>query len=259
MMDLDRNKVFMIIIAILTLIIASLGGYIVFEKYFKGHEVNQKIDETKPSSKEKVVLDSMKIDKTKAFVYTAKYLDKSTKIELPMINLNSQEAKVVNDQIKVIYDQLLQQNAVFELNHGGIVSSDYHYTVNGSILSVLIHTFVQGTDTPVENYYAYNFNLTTGHMYSYQDIYQVAGATSTNIHSKVETAIREYIENQNEKLWESEEQKQEFIKNSIQKYYELVNANQITSYLDKNKTLKVITTILLPAGQETFQRVLAVN
>ncbi|MBS7021386.1 MAG: hypothetical protein KH135_06015 [Firmicutes bacterium] len=258
-MDLDRNKTFMLIIAILTLVIASLGGYIVFDKYFKGYTVENEINEEEPASKDKEKLDSLKIDKTKAYVYHVKYTGDNEKIELPMINLNSQEAKATNDAIKLIYDQLVQQKAIFELNQSGTVSSEYHYTVNGSILSVMIHTRVQGTDTPVENYYAYNFNLTTGGTYSYQDIYLASGATNTNIHSKVETAISEYMEGQNDKLWETEAQKQTYIKNSIQKYYELVNANQITAYLDKNKSLRVITTILLPAGQETFQRVLEIK
>ena len=189
---MKNKKLVIILIIVVVLIIAGIVGFII-------------LNQEKKSENEEVTGDT-----TKGYVYQAKYENNVEQtsykdnfgreysvedIKLPYINLDSEDAKKANKEIEELHKNLIKE---FKENLGyaqqKMMTNDfvtsYNTYINGDILSILIEED-RGYDGKLHNsYYTYNFDIKTGKMLSYEEVYKKAGFTEENISEKVENAIR---------------------------------------------------------------------
>ena len=177
----------MIIVLLLVLAVGVLAG-VMFSGKDKPEIVKQ-IEEIVNKDEEKV---SKKIDESKDWVYDAEYLKENKKIYqdsakteeyavnsdkdlvVPYININSEYAKTVNENIKKLYDDYYSKYGTeFTTPYSNEYKCYNHYQlkyekyINDNILSVIItlsegQVVVDGgTGGGTSTKYAYNFNLDT--------------------------------------------------------------------------------------------------
>lgn len=187
------------LVIILCLLVLGLGGYIVYDKALsnKSDDINQ--TKTEDSNI------TLKTDDTKDWVYDAEYKydnkyteytreyatagtidtygisisygdNKLGSLKVPYININSNDAKKVNEQLENLYLKYAKEfdeNAEASKNNVGVVCTqvlNYKYYKYENIVSVIIYDDLQCTSPFVFNYHSYTFDLTTGKLLSYDDL-----------------------------------------------------------------------------------------
>ena len=199
----------------------------------------------------------LKIDGSKDFVYDASYssgfsVEKYSAnddvyylkdIVVPYFNINSVDASRVNDDVSYIYSNLVD---VYErgVNGEGIGDSVYFIKDCGykSIIfdnvSSTIFTYSYGvTNAQVPTYLTYNFDLTDGHLLSYQDICNKLGYS--DIDSMVLSVIRSYYNDYNSSSFDVELA----IQNSYSNYLSSVSEGTVRYFIDGNNLLNVVVSM----------------
>ena len=177
-------------------------------------------------------------------------------IKVPYININSDDAKEVNEKIKNVFNSAI---SVFSEGCDNKISyvdkCSYNSYVNGNVLSVILTYGVGGTDVVYPDYYAYNFDLEDGDLLSYDDVYETVGYNENSVDIKVKKEISSYLNSQ----FSSVPNLDEYTKKSENYYDEAVDDDKIMCYIDQNKKLNVITNVYFPAGREYTQKVFTIN
>lgn len=187
-----------IIVILLIILSGGIGWYLGKEgKLFNN---NNTVEESKTSKK---------IDESKDWVYNAEYIKENKKVYtdsaktekyavnsnddliVPYININSEYAQTVNENIKTIYDNCYSKYGSEKItSYSDTHKSYYHYILNyethlnNNILSVivkLVNTEVVvdgGTGGGVTTVYTYNFNLDTLNEASLNEMAVKCGFTS---------------------------------------------------------------------------------
>lgn len=269
-----------IIIIVLAVIVLSIGGYLVYDKFINKNEEtttstknseNDKLDEIQTDERVK------KIDYSKEYVYDAEYEHNATSesystsentynvsdIVVPFININSTDANSANTMIKGMYNICISKfNEGINDNITYVDKCNYESYINNDILSIVITYGFGGTDIVNYGYMTYNFDLTTGLKVSYEDLYKNAGLTSENINTKVNNAIDKYLENELSTLspdnYEAGEDINTYKKYSYNYYNDLVNNKTLGYYLDSNLRLNIVTNVGMPIGREIFSVILKI-
>lgn len=221
---------------------------------------------------------SIKIDDTKELVYNANYSYKNISnesyynqnmnktyslkdINMPYINIDSEEASNANEEIKALFDELAK---FFEQEYNDTKTwyntASYKTYTRDNLLSIVITVVSGGTNIEQYKYYTYNFNLDTLKSYSYEEAYKLAGFNSSNIDVKSENAIKkcETI-TQFEKSAQSEEDITTYIQKSINNYTNAVNDKTIKYFIDENNELNIVVKIELPVGTGEFDTIIKVK
>lgn len=223
-----------------------------------------------PNTTTTTVPSSLKIDSTKEWVYIAEYSyevesDNFTDlydtpfnvkdIIAPYINIDSSDAEETNKQIKELFYQVINEYNVAFTNKEATSTLNYESYLNGDILSVVLEHLDASQES---DYYTYNFNIKTGNLLTFEDIYQIAGLTDTNIESKVEVAITNYI---NDFLVETNQNvlAEKFISPSIEFFYNPESISYIGYFLDKDKNFNIATILSLPIGHGDYYRILTIK
>ena len=161
---------------------------------------------------------SIKIDESKEYVYDAdyKYDNKYTKysddynepgdtidyfginiprgkndittLKVPYLNINSNEAKIVNEELEKIYLKYAEEfdkyaadaekNSNNPICHQILNYKKYQYN---NILSIIVFYDTQCTSPFVFNYLTYNFDLTTGNKISFEEMVSILGYNKDTI------------------------------------------------------------------------------
>ena len=196
-------------------------------------------------SKEKQELNKNKIFPNYAYVFQAPYVD-SKDFKLPMINLNGEVAIQKNQEIKKMYETLLQEKKNLK-EMGYNIISNYQYTVHGYILSILIYIQHRNPDKSIYSYLTYNFYLSDQSIASYETIYQKASISNFNIDLKVKNAIHEWVDSKTE-IKQSE--KNEYANYIFEQYQKELKQNTLLYYLDENDKLNIMIPIVAPNQKE---------
>ena len=184
-------------------------------------------------------------------------------LKVPFININSDDAKKVNKSLEKLYITTAKSfdlNATYDEN--GPLSRfvlNYKFYINNDILSVAIVDGGQATYIWLFNYYTYNFDLKTGKLLTYKDIYTKVGIKENEIENKVEQVI---INKQKEIMKDDDyfETNFETFKNeSITNYKNSIYNNTLQYYLDENNKLSIITTFSVPAGSGEYDYNIKIN
>ena len=172
-------------------------------------------EEDEQEDKDKKSADGEKIDENKPWVHDANYNDgKTTKtattlegtkwnsidtLVLPYININSDYAKKVNDELKSIYDADYKMYGKTDSQNGYnsefIAKIDYEYTTSNKVLSLVVredYGVVNGGLST--NYYTYNFNLDTLDEASMEEVYKECGFSSKqDLEEKINITIENAV------------------------------------------------------------------
>ena len=271
----------LLILAIFVIIIMGAFAYKLYKDNAKEVQKSEELQAQVNTLQEKVIKLSenenklvSKIDNTKDWVYDAEYTKNVTAdsytaaggstfyakdIVVPYININSSYAGKANTEIKKVFN-----SAISTYNEGVSNKLDYvdecnykKYNSNNNI-SVVLTFGVGATDVVHPQYYTYNINLKTGNELTYEEVYKIAGFSSNNIESKVETAITKFMK---EKLnFEPDKNNFDTYNNeTIANYKKSINDNTLKYFLDNNGKLNIIVTISIPAGIRHWDEIIPVD
>lgn len=236
-----------------------------------------------------------KVNKNEEYVYDANYEKNVSKksyvdsfdgnisvndIRVPYINIKSDDAEKVNSKLKEMHDELVdyfKENLKIEdskkIFPGG---STVYYNVYryDDILSVSItKRYHGGTDVDTYKYYAYNFDIKTGNLLSYDDLISRLGSvtynvdyTSSNVKTYVSRAIdiysknelKDYTLNSTEKIYDGMTYT-EMLNEDIKNYENSISDNSLVYYCDSNGNLNVVVNLLFPWGAGHFDTVLTID
>lgn len=195
-----NKKVTILLIAIIIVLILAIGVYVGL--WFAGNNtkiINNKeeVVKEKENSKTEDNKATKKIDETKPWVYDADYKDGKKdkiiipeysneedsvleKLIVPYININSNYAKSVNEEIRAMYEKAYNQFGKENDNKSIVyIDMEYSYYYNENILSVVITTRDGVLNGGLSReYIIYNFNLNTLEKASLEDIYKECGFVS---------------------------------------------------------------------------------
>lgn len=183
-----------------------------------------------------------KIDETKDIVYTAykgEYKENGYVYELPFINIDSEDVRLINNEIQSIIDwlkELLSEGFI------DIRSYKYEYYINNNVLSVVIF---EDDDYGAEygKILVYNIDIYTG-----KKLDSKASLEANNIFvTEVESHLKEAYDKVFNKVWgQSDRFNEQYV--DYTKYYikTKIDGNEI--YLDENKNVILKVTFPNIAG-----------
>ena len=167
----------------------------------KKKEEAKEQEETKKKEEEISKTTTIKIDDSKGFVYDAEYDRGSAPSEyglgdktyylsdlvVPYININTDAARLANDNIKSVFDEVLARyNEGASGKSSYVKFCEYKYYINNNILSVVFKTGLGGTGVVHPYYHTYNFDLNTGNRLTINDAYAIKGFDAEGIRAKVQ-------------------------------------------------------------------------
>ena len=91
---------------------------------------------------------------------------------------------------------------------------------------------------------------------SYEEVYTLANISSTNIDSKIESAITSVLK---ERLKDTKNDLSTCINESIDNYKASVNNNTLKYFLSENNKLNVVVKLSIPAGTGEFDTIITVE
>ncbi len=260
-----RNTLLYVIITILCVLVLLLGGYIVYDKLEKN---DNELSDKKQDENKNVT----KLDDTRDWIYDAEYEKNVTAnsyttvynntyyaddIKVPYINVNSAYAKRANNEISQVFDEAIKvYNDGLSNKTSYVDECNYKNYLNGNNLSVVLTYGVGSTDVVHPKYYTYNINLITGNELSYEEVYTLANISSTNIDSKIESAITSVLK---ERLKDTKNDLSTCINESIDNYKASVNNNTLKYFLSENNKLNVVVKLSIPVGTGEFDTIITVE
>ena len=215
--------------------------------------------------------EELKVNPDKEWIYDAEYekdvIQDSYKTEydeeyfvkdiiVPYININSDDAKKANEEIKKVFDDALDcYKAGIEDKLTYVDECGYKSYARNGILSVIL-TFGHGaTDVVYPDYYAYCFDLTTGNKLDYKKICDWAGVSEKSLYEKVEKAITE----RSKELIPEGEDFDKYNNLSLDYYKKAVEEGKIQAFIGEGNTLNIITKMHFPAGREESFEIITVK
>ena len=201
---------------------------------------NNELESTVEIGQEERITGQIKLP-TESKVYTYyETLKKGPNFRIPKINIDSDDARKINDEI----DEMVKnaQQFVEDYNKDNIEGEgpsyiDYHYYINNDILSVVIE-YSSGYD--YMEFKVYNINIKTGKKYTNEDILKVKNISIDKFEERLSNTFgeqlkEEYKDIENEEL---KEQYKEIYSKTISKENCSINNNQI--FLDNDNEISVV-------------------
>lgn len=263
------------------LLIIGLGGYIIYDKFID-KEIGNNNNENKVENNNKQEVFVSKINEDSNWVYDKTYDYKVYKngnsnynngdgykaikeIVVPFINIDTQEAKKANKEFEKLFYEAVdiynlgaeeyEENLIINEetpNYWVVRDFDYIEYINNDIISVNFVYSYSSTFVPKLKYVTYNFDLKTGELVSYEDIYTSLDYKSTTLNQKVEetiaNTIKEYLGYDKDPDEKDEDgySINDYIKQSVQNYHKAVQDNSIQYFIDRNKNLNIVVTLIVP-------------
>lgn len=243
-MEKKKNKLLPILTIILAILMAGLITYIIYNNF-----IENKHDKETQTNVDKIY-------KTKEYVYDANY-EISTEIKqyyvyggeklisindlnVPYINIDSDDAKKVNQEIYKIYEDLIKDFEKLSKEEIWYSISSYNSCINDNILSIIITIESAGTSIPNYEYYTYNFDLDNGNLLNYEEVLTKFKLTQEDALTAVKEILNKYIIN---KCYtcsiDNEIYLQEFNK-SLSYYQNNIVNNNLKFFIKENQLIIVL-------------------
>ena len=271
-----ENKKNNVLVIILTIIVIVLGGFIVYDKFIvkEGNSNNVSsntttVNEQKKNENQKV----LKKDSSKELVYgevIGSITDKvgnTTTYEIPSINIDSEYATQVNDEIsskiKKIYEEEKEEfnkymnSTISEGNAYGGTNIKYKYYVNNNILSLVV------SESPSfgVTYYIYNIDIYSGNKVSNNEILLSKNMNAESFKNKIIESFN-HLEKDNMLNSEYAKSDAEFCKSQYDKNISNLSTNSIDSYqmyLNDKNDLNVVYIRENIAGGERSTKIINID
>lgn len=271
-----------ILVIFMFAIICTLTDFIIIDRCLRKYDDKSSVS-TEDNGSSSNIVNSIKIDSTKDYVYDSDYkietkkdsysignnVFKSSDIVVPYVNINSSDAKKVNNELYNLYSNLIEKYNINSESGVSYNTVDYKVYKNSNVLSIVIITTTGGTDVPINNYYTYSFNTNNGKLLSFSDAYIFVGFSDTNIDEKVKSSItlvmsdklkgmKTYNVDTGDGSYYPEGTNFDTYNNeSFDNYKSSIN-NNIKFYIENNK-LNVVVTLSIPAGRGNFDTIITVE
>ncbi len=272
-----KNTKLYVLIAILFVLVLALVSYIIYDKTQNKTPVETPTTDKTNTDEDSDALVS-KIDDTKDWIYDAEYTKNVTAesyktssktyyskdIVVPYINIKSSYVESSNNEIKSIFEDAIKTyNLGVNDKTTYIDECNYQKYNDNDVLSVLLTYGVGATDVVHPKYYTYNIDLKTGKELTYEEVYNIAGFTSTNITSKVENAItkvmQENMSNFSSENYPNGTNFDTYNNESINNYKNSISNNTLKYFLTDNGQLNIVVKLSIPAGTGEFDTVITVD
>ena len=210
-MDNKKHNAFLIILLVIFVCISlALGSFLFYDKVLKNYLNNQnpiKINRDYDNYRKRPNTNNnnyvSKIDSSKYWIYHAPY-DKNVlansydtayetyqakDIVVPYINIDSEDAKKANEEIKKGFDEAINVYNEGVENKTSFVKIVYEKFIDNNLASVNLMFGKGGTDVIRPDYYPYTFDLTTGKLLSFEELYQRFNLNKNQIERKIKEEI----------------------------------------------------------------------
>ncbi|MCM1053407.1 MAG: hypothetical protein NC483_05490 [Ruminococcus sp.] len=270
-----KNHIYYIIIIILASVIASGVTYIVMSgknSNVNNINVNNELNDdglnNNINNENESQTQSLKIDNTKDYVYDATY-DKKVAVNsyttgfnntyyakdiiVPFININSPYVIGANYEIKNVFDSAISaynQGVNDKLTY--IDYCNYKKFIDNNILSLILTYGVGATSIVHPNYYTYNIDIKTGNKLSYRKVFSLLGYQDYEVFQAIEKYLIEEIKLLDEDF-------DMYYNQSATNYEASVANGTIRFFIDENKKLNIIVTIVAPVDIGFFDKVITIE
>lgn len=293
------NKILITLLVFCIIIIIILGGALTYIVLNKSDDSN--INSNKEVEDEVL---KIKIDDTKDFVYDASYtydsdydiegytyvitsdysrminnmlnVSSNSKLTVPYININSKDAKVVNNKLETIYyDTAKEQEDIFKSQitehvHEILGYKTYYY---GDYVSIIIVKIRQGEGLTLPKYYGYVFNTKTGELLDSSDIAKIYNKTIEDVKLLFENKIKDfYSDNYIKDHFESSttDDINEHINKSLNFYDEnyknqgynngdINSEDSIIYFITEDGKLNLMTSMKIPSGRGVYTKIFTLD
>lgn len=257
-----KYNIMKFIMVLLVIILVSLIGFLIYDQFYdkdnKDKESNL-IDKNNDNFVEdkKIIYDANYNYDVDAESYSTTFNNTYyvKDIKVPYIDIDSSDVKVVNNEIKTIFDDAIN-NYKKGINDKMTYVDEckYSYFIDDNVLSIVIIYGVGATDVVYSKYYTYNINLKTGRLMSYKDVYTYMNVL--DIDNSVKMAITKVMK---EKLNNVGNEFDTYNNQSINNYTDAVNNNTLKYFIDNNKKLNIIVTLSIPAGRGQIDQIISLD
>ena len=252
-METNKNNYILIALLIFFILLSlALGGYIFYNKFYQ--KENNNPTELQPENKEEIKKDDdtiKKLDSNKELVYTIKDFEY---VKMPFINIDSTYVSLVNEEIKKLYDEAVNNTTNTYGESTNLIYMDYEKYSNDDLLSINLK-YGYGANSPtVYNNYTYNIDLKTGNKLSFEELYKKIGFTKDNIEEKIHNAITNKIEttidSYNNYSYPDNKNLETTTAENYEEFDRLLSNNYLNYYIDKNGKLNIIMALIIPGVEE---------
>lgn len=262
-----------ILLVVLVFIVACLGTYILYDKVLNKDKNNDTeiIDKVDDNNN---VNTNVKIDESKDFIYVADYdYDVSSEtystnfktynvkdIRVPYININSTYASNANKEIENVFRKAIEafKNGIKDKSTY-VDECNYTYYLDNDVLSVNLWLGVGSTDVVVPDYYTFNFDLKTGNLLSFDEVYRMVGFDPISVNNKIEKTITDKMRETLGTDYPSGTNFDTYNNQSLSNYRNSVSDNSINYFLDKNKNLNVVVKMVNLSSTGKTNEILTIN
>lgn len=258
-----KNKKIIIIIAavILICLVGVIIGIVVIKNTDNSNDNTVKTGETVSPEALKENFDTIFTnttngDDTIEVVFTKYKIEKEengeydVKVHIPLIDLETKDAKKINSEIKSIFVQKLK-NIVKENTSYTIYSIDYVAYINDNILSLVIKAILkEGTNPQRTIIKTYNYDLDQDKIVTLEDILEDKNLEKQEIQNKI-------LEEVNEAALKDSEVSNQFIEQGYNVFVRDINSEQYkienadTYFIGENGHLYII----YPYGNKNFTNI----
>ncbi len=200
-------------------------------------------------------------------------------IRLPYFNIDSEDAVLVNQEIKKEFNKNMayllpfwdDNNTVFPMVD---FSSDYRSVIHENVLSVVVTCDSWHYDHHAFSM-TYNFDLNSGKLLSYQDVYELLGFFPSNIDEKIKRTIESIFTNKEAALRLVDDhiyhRLKDFIvdeiqdganfKKEIDESYRnyLDSKNTMQYFIDENNQLNIVVRLSVPVQQGFYDAIIIIE
>lgn len=275
-MDNKKHNALLIILLVVFIFISlALGGFVFYDKVLKNH-INNPIENLNNRDYDDDDFDDYydddnnyngnnnyvsKIAPSKYWIYHATY-DKNVlansyeiayktyyakDIIVPFINIDSNDASKANDEIKEVFDEAINFYNEGVENKINFVSIDYEKFIDNNIASVNLWYGKGGTDVIRPDYYTYTFDLTTGKMMSFEELYQKFDLNKNQVDMKIKEEITDEVNDIFEDSFR-DKNSTTYINESIDNYEKNLEDNTLKYFVNDDGELCIIARLSIPAG-----------
>ena len=183
---MKKNKILVTFLIIFVVISFLLGSYIIYKEYFK----DNKCDDPKSEIKENTnyVVDLVNVKKELKYVGSCSIEGGKGNIDvkLPKINIDTANAKKLNDLIKENYKKAYEASVNDETNMAYIDAS-YEYVVRNNIIFLYVEsTLNKGCGTGSTTHKNYYFDIKNDKILTTEEAFKLAGYSLDDLRREAE-------------------------------------------------------------------------
>lgn len=278
-----KNPFLKIFIVIIVLCALGGAGYYTYQEFIVKKDIksNSDVDDTQKNQEEKEEQTPLEnkdyvIDAT----YEAKVIEgtntsysemyKVSDIVVPYLNIETNEAKEINNEIKKLYDEFIERyNAISQVEviprqgeywKYDYIKTSYKYTDQNNIISILIKVELTGRGgSEAEEYYAFNYDLKEEKRLYLLDLCNKFNLNYDSTLKQVNEALDKSLIKTFELTEPISEEFIEFIKENKENFNEELKNKKENIYIDENNQLNVITLNNHPTGSGFYYEFVAIT